>query len=83
MEFIYLYSASGENYLEVLSHYQTRELTQDERLSGMCGKCVITFNSLDELVHFEEDVGDIVICDRFRKDNSHYKAIIIYDYYLE
>lgn len=83
MEFVYLYSASGEDYSEILSHYQTRELTQEERADGIYGKCVIIFNSLKELIHFEDEVGDIVVCDRRKVDNSAYMAIIIYDYYLE
>ena len=83
MEFIYLYAASGEDYTEIFSRYQTRKLTQEEKANGMYGKCAITFNSLEELMRFEGEVGDIVICDRNTKDNSFYKAIIIYDYYLE
>lgn len=79
MEFVYLYAASGKDYSEIFSHYQTRELTKEEKANGMYGKCVITFNSLEELMRFKADVGDIVICDRITMD----KAIIIYDYYLE
>lgn len=84
MEFAYLYSASGRDYSEVFSHYQVRELTQDEIASGMYANCIITFNSLDELIHFENEVGDIIICDRWRPgDDFWFKAIIIYDDYLE
>jgi hypothetical protein len=83
MEFYYLFAASQEDYSEIFSHYQTRELTQEEIADGIYGECVITFSSLEELIHFEDEVGDIVICDRRRRDNSFYKAIIIYDYYLE
>jgi len=83
MEFVYLYSASRDDYSKILSHYQTRELTQEEKTNGVYGNCVITFNSLEELVHFEDEVGDMIICDRRKADNSFYKAIIIYDDYLE
>lgn len=78
MEFILLFSASGKDYSEVLSRYCNRELTQDEIANDMYGKCAISFNSLEELIRFEDEVGDIVICDRFGR-----KAIIIYDDYLE
>lgn len=83
MEFIYLYAASGNDYSEIFSHYQTRELTQEEKANRMYGKFAITFHSLEELMHFAEEAGDIVICDGRKRDNSSYKAIIIYDYYLE
>ena len=83
MEFVYQFSASGNDYSEFLSHYQTRELTQEERMNGMFGERVITFNSLEGLIGFVDEVGDIVIGDKWRKDNSFYKTIVIYDDYLE
>lgn len=83
MEFVYQYSASGKDYSEVLSHYQTRELTREECMNGVYGEQVIIFNSLEELVHFEEEVGEIVVGKNKKKDGSFYKTIIIYDDYLE
>ena len=83
MEFIYQYSASGKDYSEVFSHYQTRKLTQEEQTNGIIGEQVIIFNSLEELVHFEEEVGNIVIGRDKKKDGSFYKIIVIYDDYLE
>lgn len=83
MELIYLYAPSKNDYSEVFSHYQTRELTQEEKTSGIWGKFAITFNSLEELARFQEEVGDIVICNELKHDGSSYKAIIIYDGYLE
>lgn len=83
MEFVYQYSASGKDYSEVLSHYQTRVITREEQMNGVYGAQVIIFNSLEELVHFEEEVGNIVIGDCKKRDGSFYKVIIIYDDYLE
>jgi hypothetical protein len=83
MEFVYQFSASGNDYSEFLSHYQTRELTQEERMNGMFGERVITFNSLEELIGFVEEVGEVVVRNDIKRDNSFYRAIIIYDDYLE
>ena len=83
MEFVYQFSASGNDYSEFLSHYQTRELTQEERMNGMFGEQVITFNSLEELISFVEEVGEVVVCNDIKRDNSFYRAIIIYNDYLE
>lgn len=83
MEFVYQFSASGNDYSEFLSHYQTRELTQEERMNGMFGERVITFNSLEELISFVEEVGEVVVRNDIKRDNSFYRAIIIYDDYLE
>lgn len=83
MEFVYQFSASGKDYSEVFSHYQTRNITREELMDGIYGQRIITFNSLEELIRFEDEVGDIVIADDQKKDGSPYKAIIIYDDYLE
>lgn len=83
MEFVYQYSASGKDYSEVFSHYQTRELTQEEQMSGIFGEQVIIFNSLEELVLFEEEVGDIIIGRDKKRDGSFYETIVIYDDCLE
>lgn len=83
MEFVYLYSASHDDYSEILSHYETRELTKEEKKAGIFGECVINFSSLEELMHFEKEVGDIIICERCKQDNTYYKTIIIYDWYIE
>lgn len=83
MEFVYQFSASGKDYSEVFSHYQTRNITREELMDGIYGQWIITFNSLEELIRFEDEVGDIVIADDQKKDGSPYKAIIIYDDYLE
>lgn len=83
MEFILLYAASGHDYSEIYSHYKTREITHDERMEGIYGDLAITFDSLKELIRFEDEIGDIIICERCKKDNTYYKAIIIYDDYLD
>lgn len=83
MEFVYQFSASGNDYSELLSQYQTRELTREEIMNGMFGERVITFNSLEELIGFVEEVGEIVVRNDIKRDNSFYRGIIIYDDYLE
>lgn len=83
MEFVYQYSASGKDYSEVFSHYQTRELTQEERMEGIWGEIAIIFDSLEELMRFEGEVGQIVIGEGPKKDGTYFKSIVIYDDYLE
>lgn len=83
MEFVYQFSASGKDYSEVFSHYQTRDITREELMNGIYGQRIVTFGSLEELIRFEDEVGDIVIANDQKKDGSPYKAIIIYDDYLE
>ena len=83
MEFVLLFAASGHDYSEVYSYYKTREITQDERMEGIWGDLVITFNSLEELMCFEDEVGEIVIGTRCKKDGTYFESIVIYDDYLE
>ena len=83
MEFVYLYAASSDDYSSVLLHYKIREITQEERNEGIYGNLIITFDSLEELMRFEDEVGDIVICDRRKNDGTYFKTLIIYDDYLE
>ena len=83
MEFYVLYAASGKDYSEVYSHYKTRELTHDERMEGIWGEVAITFDSLEELMRFEGEVGEIVVGEDPKRDGTYFKSIVIYDDYLE
>ena len=78
MEFVFIGSASGKKYGDVLAKFNIRKLNSEDKL--IYGECVITFESIDELMRFEEVVGDIVISDSPKLDGSgYYKAITIYD----
>lgn len=83
MVFYILYAASGKDYFEIYSHYKTRGITHDERMEGIWGEVAIIFDSLEELMHFEGEVGEIVVGEDLKKDGTYFKSIVIYDDYLE